>query len=443
MNNPFRSDRTSTPLADPLTSPHFKHLLDQCVHCGLCLPACPTYSVFSTEMDNPRGRIALMRAASDGRIGLDGAFREHMDRCLVCRACEPACPSGVRFGELIQSVRVAVEKQHAIGAIGRIVRRLALQELMPYPRRLHIVVYWLRLYQALGLQPLMHRLLRGKLGEMQALLPRLPERHPDYGRPAPALGTRRGTVALFTGCVQDAFLADVNSATIRVLQNNGVQVIFPAVQTCCGAAQLHIGEDSLARDLARKNIETFEPLYDRIDAIINNAGGCGTSLKEYARLLQDDPAYASRSVEFSARVKDITEYLAEHLAVPPHGQVKARVTYVDSCHLRNAQRIVRQPRELLASIPGVEIVELAHPDYCCGSAGVYNIIESEIANNLLDSKMQDISATGADTIVVTNTGCHLQLLKGVRNKGHGARVVHLVQLMDESYMRTPSVTSIE
>ncbi|MGE5264010.1 MAG: (Fe-S)-binding protein, partial [Acidobacteriota bacterium] len=184
-------------------------------------------------------------------------------------------------------------------------------------------------------------------------------------------------------------------------------------------------------------------LYDKIDAIINNAGGCGTSLKEYAQLLQDDPAYASRSVEFSARVKDITEYLAEHLAVPPRGQVKARVTCVDSCHLRNAQRIVRQPRELLASIPGVEIIELAHPDYCCGSAGVYNIIESEIANNLLDSKMQDISATEADTIIVTNTGCHLQLLKGVRNKGYGARVVHLVQLMDESYLRTPVVTSVK
>lgn len=442
MNNPYPSDGTDASLIDAFASPRFKQLLDQCVHCGLCLPACPTYAVFNTEMDNPRGRIALMRAASNGRIGLNGAFREHMDRCLVCRACEPACPSGVHYGELVHSARIAVEKQRATGAVGRIVQKFALQELMPYPHRLRFMVWWLRLYQAMGLQPRMERVLSGKLGEIHALLPRLPERHPDYGETAPAIGIQRGTVAMFTGCIQDAFLTDVNAATIRVLQYNGIRVIFPAVQTCCGAAQLHIGENALARELARKNIDAFEPLYDKIDAIINNAGGCGASLKEYAKLLHDDPAYASRSLEFSARVKDIAEYLAEHLVVPPRGKIKARVTYVDSCHLRNAQRIVRQPRQLLGSIPGVEIMELAHPDHCCGSAGVYNIMQSGIANALLDSKMKDISETGADTIVVTNTGCHLQLLKEVRNKGYAARVVHVVQLLDESYLRSPRVTGM-
>lgn len=434
MSNPHLQVRDAGSTG-ALASPHFRQLLDQCVHCGLCLPACPTYSVFNTEMDNPRGRIALMRAAADGRIGLDGAFREHMERCLACRACEPACPSGVRYGELFQSARVAVEGLHATGSVERAVRRLALETLAD-PRRLRLMAWWMRLYQASGLQPLMHRLLRGKLGEMHALLPRLPERYPDYGQSFPAIGTRRGTVALHTGCVQDAFLADVNAASIRVLQRNGIEVVFPTVPTCCGAAQLHSGEEALARELARRNIDAFEPLYDKIDAIISNAGGCGATLKEYGQLLQDEPAYASRSAQFSTRVKDITEYLAEHLTVPPHGQVKARVTYVDSCHLRNAQRIVRQPRELVASVPGVELVELAHPEYCCGSAGVYNIMHSEIANALLDSKMQDIAATRADTIVVTNTGCHLQLLKGVRNKGYSARVLHLVQLLDESYARS-------
>jgi glycolate oxidase iron-sulfur subunit len=385
-------------------------------------------------MDNPRGRIALMRAASDGRIGLDGAFREHMERCLACRACEPACPSGVHYGELIQSARVAAERVKATGTFEHAAQKIAL-ETLAYPRRLRFVAWWMRLYQALGLQPVMRRLLRGKLREMHALLPRLPARYPDYSQPFHAIGTRRGTVALHTGCVQDAFLADVNAATIRVLQHNGIDVIFPTVATCCGAAQLHSGEEALARELARKNIDAFEPLFGKIDAIISNAGGCGATLKEYGQLLQDDPAYASRSAQFSSRVKDITEYLAEHLNVAPQGQVKARVTNVDSCHLRNAQRVIRQPRELLGTIPGVELAELAHPDYCCGSAGVYNIMHSEIANALLDSKMQDISATGADTIVVTNTGCHLQLLKGVRNKGYNARVLHLVQLLDESYTR--------
>ena len=252
-------------------------------------------------------------------------------------------------------------------------------------------------------------------------------------------------MAFFHGCVQDAFLASVNAATIRVLQRNGYQVHFPMRQTCCGAAQLHLGEEALARDLARQNIDAFltpalaSPVDEggEYDAIISNAGGCGTILKEYARLLQDDPVYAEKARRFAAKHKDISEFLVEHLNVLPRGKVNVRATYVDSCHLRNVQKVIRQPRELLRTIPGLELVELKQPDRCCGSAGVYNIVQAETANALLDAKMADIEAIGVNTIVTTNTGCYLQLLNDVRRKKLNARVVHLVELLDQSYAGEP------
>jgi len=303
---------------------------------------------------------------------------------------------------------------------------------------------------------------------MEGLLPRLPARYPDYRKPAPAMGEKRGTVAFFHGCVQEAFLADVNAATIRVLQRNGYEVHVPPDQTCCGAAQLHVGEVELARELARRNIDAFTPSLPpsasrrtgspsqgegqggglpsseedpagEYDAIINNAGGCGTTLKEYDHLLADDPAYADRAKLFVAQVKDISEFLADHLREPPRGVLNARVTYVDSCHLRHAQRVAQQPRDLLKMIPGLELVELKHPDHCCGSAGVYNIVHPDTANAILDAKMADIAATGAEMIVTTNTGCYLQLLHGVRRAGLKARVVHLVELLDQAYGGTRNV----
>jgi len=429
-----------------LTSPRFKTLLNQCIHCGLCLPACPTYAVFGTEMESPRGRIVLMRAAAEGRIRLDGAFREHIALCLACRACEPACPSGVQYGTMVETARTVIEKARTPSFFERTVRRLALRELMPHSRRLHLIAGTMRAYQLIGLQSLVRGLsfLPKNLQSLEALLPPLSTSHPDYREPAPAIGERRGTVAFFHGCVQDAFLAGVNAATIRVLQRNGYQVHVPARQTCCGAAQLHLGEEALARDLARQNIDAFEPSSAHgggqaggYDAIISNAGGCGAVLKEYARLLQDDPVYAEKARRFSAKLKDIGEFLAEHLNVPPRGKVDVRATYVDSCHLRNVQKVIRQPRELLRAIPGLELVELKQPDRCCGSAGVYNILQAETANALLDAKMADIAAIGVNTIVTTNTGCHLQLLNGVRRKGLNARVVHLVELLDQSYAGEP------
>jgi glycolate oxidase iron-sulfur subunit len=416
-----------------LTDPNYKRMLQQCVHCGLCLPACPTYAVFGTEMDAPRGRIALMRVASEGRIALEGAFEEHISLCLSCRACETACPSGVQYGALVETARIEVEKVRKHGALERFVRWLSLRKMLPNIGSLKLLARLMHVYQAIGLQSVVRRVnfLPKRLQMMEGLLPPLSTKYMDYHHVAPAIGSKRGTVAFFHGCVQEAFLSEVNKATVRVLQRNGYEVHFPQGQTCCGAAPLHVGEEEIALELARRNLDAFGG--DGYDAIINNAGGCGASLKEYVHLLRNDPAYAEKAEQFVMKVKDISEFLADHLHNPPQGKVNVRATYADSCHLRHAQKVVRQPRSLLNTVPGLELVELKRPDQCCGSAGVYNIVQVDAARAVLDNKMADIVATGADTIVTTNTGCYMQLLYGVRRAGLKARVVHLVELLDQSY----------
>jgi glycolate oxidase iron-sulfur subunit len=384
-------------------------------------------------MDSPRGRIQLMRAAAEGRIDTEGGFAEHIELCLGCRACETACPSGVQYGLLFEAAREAIVDQRTPGTVERFVRWLTLRQLLPHQGRLRLLARLLRLYQVSGLAQLVQRLpmLPASLRLMEALLPPLSLRFPDYSQPAPALGVKRGTVAFLYGCVQDAFLTGVNTATVRVLQRNGYEVHFPQLQTCCGAASLHIGERDLTLDLARQNLDAFgEREYD---AIINNAGGCGATLREYAHLLQDDPAYAERARHFVAKLKDINEFLAAHLHVPPTGKLNLRVTYVDSCHLRHGQKVVRQPRQLLKAIPGVTFVELKQPDMCCGSAGVYNIMQPATAGQVLDAKLADVAGTQADVIVTTNTGCHMQMIHGVQKAGLHAEVLHLVELLDRSY----------
>ena len=417
-----------------MATPRFRGLLDQCIHCGLCLQNCPTYVVLGKEADSPRGRISLMRAVSDGRAPIDGAFRDHLDLCLSCLSCQTACPSGVQYGALIDTVRVTLAETRKPGVIERFVRWLGLREFMPHLGRLRFAAKFFRLYQLVGLQKLVRaiNLLPKNLKAMEAILPPLPASYIDYSQSAPAIGEKRGTVLFFYGCLQDAFLGDVNKATIRVLQRSGFEVHFPQTQTCCGAAQVHTGETDLARNLARKNIAAFDSNENYL-AIINNAGGCGAMLKEYGHLLADDPAYAEKAKRFASQVQDISEFLARNLNVPPKGAVNARVTYSDSCHLRNAQKIIKQPRELIKSIPGIDYIEMQSPDRCCGSAGVYNLVEVDMANEVLDARMRDIAATGADTIVTTNTGCHMQLIYGVRRAKMNARVVHLVELLDESY----------
>lgn len=374
-----------------------------------------------------------MQAAADGRIDTSGAFQEHIDLCLGCRACETACPSGVQYGLLFETARAAIAETQPQSRRERLIRWLALRQLLPHRSRLQVMAQLLRLYQTVGLSMLVRKfkLLPKDMAAMEALLPPLNGQSLSYAKPAPAIGEKQGDVAFLYGCVQDAFLSGVNAATVRVLQQNGYEVHFPRTQTCCGAAPLHVGEGGLARDLARQNVDAFG---DRdYVAIINNAGGCGATLKEYAHLLADDPAYAAKARTFVAKLQDVSEFLAGHLHKPPTGKVAKRVTYVDSCHLRHGQKVVKQPRQLLNAIPGLTLVELQQPDRCCGSAGVYNIVQAETANQVLDAKMADIAGTQAEIVVTANTGCHMQMIYGVRRAGLQAEVVHLVELLDRSY----------
>ena len=419
----------------PLNNDHIRDLMGQCIHCGLCLPACPTYSIFHTEMDSPRGRIALINAAADGRIDLDGPFQEHIELCLGCRACETACPSGVQYGLLYEAARTAIEEARTPSRMERSARWLGLRQLMPHKGRLRLLARTMKLYQVTGLQRVVRTLnvLPKGLQNMEALLPPLPDSYPDYSQPAPAIGEKRGEVAFLYGCVQDAFLTGVNAASVRVLQRNGYEVHFPQAQTCCGAAQLHSGEQALTQELARRNIDACRGR-DYV-AIISNAGGCGATLKQYAHLLADDPLYGPWAQAFVAKVQDISEFLADHLHNPPTGHVEARVAYVESCHLRHGQKIVKQPRQLLKAIPGVEFIELNQPDMCCGSAGIYNIVQPTTANEVLDAKLVDVAQTQATTIVTTNTGCQMQMIYGVRKANLSAEVIHLVELLDRAYFK--------
>ncbi|HRW11348.1 MAG TPA: heterodisulfide reductase-related iron-sulfur binding cluster [Caldilineaceae bacterium] len=416
-----------------LHSTEYQSLLSQCVHCGLCLPACPTYRIFHTEMDGPRGRIQLMTAAAEGRIDLGGAFQEHLDLCLGCRACETACPSGVQYGLLLEGARQAMAEEQPQSRRERLVRWFALRQLLPHQGRLRLLARLLWVVQKLKLDTLAKGLgvIPPSMQGMVELLPPLKLNQVATDRAAPALGKKRGDVALLYGCVQDAFLSGVNAATVRVLQRNGYEVHFPKGQNCCGAAGLHMGEVDEAKRLARQNIDACA---DRdYVAVISNAGGCGATLKEYGHLLADDPAYAEKAQTFVAKLQDISEFLADHLHMPPTKPVARHVTYVESCHLRHGQRVIRQPRQLLNAIPGLTFTELQQPDRCCGSAGVYNITQPETANQVLDAKLADVQQTGADLVVTSNTGCHMQMIYGMRKAGSDAEVLHLVELLDRAY----------
>lgn len=387
-------------------------------------------------MDAPRGRIALMRAASDGKISPDdfqSAFSLHIQRCLACRSCESACPSGVQYGALVEEARIVVENNQIPRPAERVLRWLGVQQMMTHQSMLKAIARIMWLYEKSGLQKIIRSLnfLPKTLKAMESILPPIYLQFTQQGKTYPAADHKEGAVLFFIGCIQEGFLSGVNQATIRVLQQNGYEVFVPKGQNCCGAAHLHLGDKKGAQRLAKQNIDAF-PVQE-YDAVICNAGGCGVSLKEYPGLLEGDPSYADRAIQFSQRVKDINEFLATHIKVKPTYPVNTRAVYSDSCHLRHGQKVIKQPRELLKQIPGLELVELSLPDRCCGSAGVYNIAQVDTANAILDAKMDDIVATGADLIVTSNTGCQMQLIAGVRRKGLNARVMHVVEVLDLSY----------
>jgi glycolate oxidase iron-sulfur subunit len=411
-------------------------LIDDCVHCGFCLPTCPTYALWGEEMDSPRGRIYLMKLAGEGAVGLNSTVVQHFDRCLGCMACVTACPSGVQYDKLIEATRPQIERNYERSFTDRLFRR-AIFELFPYPKRLRALALPLLLYQASGLRGLAHRLglvraLPARLRAMEGVMPSLGERMLRTRVPTlvPARGKRRRRVGMITGCVQRVFFPDVNAATVRVLAAEGCEVVSPPEQGCCGALELHAGFDQRALSRARQLISVFDRA--GVDIIVINAAGCGSSLKQYGYLLRDDPAWADRAVAFSEKVRDISELLADLEPVGTYHELPYRVAYHDACHLRHAQGVYSQPRAILARIPKLELLEIAEADICCGSAGIYNLVEPEAARELGDRKAQNLLATGAQAVATSNPGCLLQIQSALQRIGQPIPAFHPAELLDAS-----------
>ena len=415
-------------------------MVQQCMHCGLCLPACPTYDATKLERHSPRGRISLMRAIADGRLEASKTFADEMYFCLGCLACMTACPAGVNYAELFEHARAEAESAGVLRSARRtLIRAFALRWLFASLNRLQVVGRALRLYQQLGLQRLLRAsgllgLLPKRLRDLEASTPMIRSEFSSelISALTPAVGPKRYRVAMLTGCAQDLIFSDVNRDTVEVLARNGCEVITPAEQLCCGSLHGHNGEWELAQDLARKQIEQFPP--DQFDAVITNAGGCGSHLKHYHALLADDPVYRERAELWDRKVKDIHEWLDQiGIEIPASNGPAQRVTYHESCHLAHGQKITAQPRRLLRAIPHLTLVELPESNWCCGSAGIYNLIQPEMANALLRRKLAHIRATQATVVATANPGCLLQLINGARQEGLSLRIVHPVSLLAEAY----------
>lgn len=409
-----------------------------CVHCGFCLEVCPTYQQTGNENESPRGRVYLIKAAAEGRLPLDESLFDPVFNCLDCRACETACPSGVQVGTLIEETRGQAFHAEPANGLAGMVQKLFLRGIFPYPSRLRKLSKLTRFYQQSGTRTFLRRtqlikVLPKHLQDMEAILPgipakraldSLPERIPAVGRAAKA------TVAMFTGCVMDVVFSDVNRATVRVMSKNGCDVVVPKQQVCCGALQIHAGDRDQARKMARHNIDAF--LASGADAIVINAAGCGAALKEYAELFHDDPVYFEKAQRFASMVRDISELLVEVGYEVPTQRVNRTVTYHDACHLCHAQHVRAQPRELLSSIPGLQLVEMPDSDRCCGSAGIYNLTHPDMANQLLERKLDDIPHQ-VDAIVMGNPGCMMQIMVGTHRRQLPVEVLHTVELLDEAY----------
>jgi len=419
-------------------------VLQQCMHCGMCLPTCPTFAETGRERNSPRGRIALMRAVADGELPFSRNFAEEMSYCLGCLACTSACPAGVDYAHLLETARSETERRDLLQTPTRsFVRWLTMRFLFVHPRVMRTVGRLLWLYQVLGLQSLVRGLKLTKLlpRRIRELEPATPEIRPPFSdariaKVEPARNTKRYRVALLTGCVSDLILADVNRATVDVLTENGCEVFTPRNQHCCGSLHEHNGDLETARRLARLQIDTIDPT--SVDAIISNAGGCGSHLKHYDRLLADDPIYAERAAEWTRKTKDISEWLVEigfrtpKLNAPPFPRIV--LTYHESCHLVHGQKVSAAPRAILRSLRDYELRECAEATWCCGSAGIYNITQPATAAWLQQRKINHLCATNAEVVATANPGCHLQILNGLRAAGAvQVRVVHPIVLLAEAY----------
>lgn len=411
-----------------------RDLLEDCVHCGFCLPTCPTYVLWGQESDSPRGRIHLMKMRRDGRETNTASFVQHIDTCLGCMACVTACPSGVQYDSLLEAARPQAERDARRGLADRVFRQLIFA-MFPHPARLRVMSWPLGLYQKLGVQRLVRasgilKLFPARLQAMERLLPPISFASGALPARIPAKGPTRRRVGLLLGCVQRVFFAGVNQATARVLSAEGCEVIIPQTQQCCGALAEHAGEEKDAIASAKRLIDAFEDA--NVETIVVNAAGCGSAMKRYGHLLRNDTEYAARAKAFAAKCRDISEVLTELEPRAPRGEVKMRVAYHDACHLQHAQGVRAQPRRLLQSVPGVQVREIAESELCCGSAGIYNLLEPEAATQLRDRKVQNIMRTDADVIVSGNPGCLLQIATGLEAAGRPLRIMHLVEVLDES-----------
>jgi len=434
-------------LAPPAPGPLALHGLDvegvnRCVHCGLCLAYCPTFSLLGTEMDSPRGRIVLIKSLAEGRIALTDSATAHLDLCLGCRACETVCPSGVPYGQLIEAARAEIERQRPGGPLRRLFRRLNFSVLLPSPRLLGLAASALRFYQVSGLQRLARatglvRLAPPPLADWEPLLPVLPPAALRAPLPelTPAAPPTRARVGLLAGCIQQVAFGGQNRATARVLAKNGAEVVAPSEQACCGALHAHGGEHAQAVALAKRLIEVFERA--EVDAVVVNTSGCGAHMKSYGTLLASDPAWSERAARFASTVLDFAEFLAAEPLRGPLARVEKTVTYHDPCHIVHGQKIQRAPRALLEQVPGLTVVPLVEADWCCGSAGTYNLTQPEMAGRLQARKVAHIRETGASAVVTANPGCIIQIAQGLAAAGSPVEVVHLAELLDEAYAPHP------
>jgi len=411
----------------------------RCVHCGLCLNHCPTYRLWQLEADSPRGRIRQMMLVNEGELPVSEGFVDHIDKCLDCRSCETACPSAVNYGKLVEHARARIERDFKRPLFSRLARNFVYRRLLPYPERIAMAAKLLRAYQRSGLQTAARATgilkLLG-LSQRDLLLPPVDRQFffDQLGKTFPAQGARRARVAFFAGCVANVTFTGLNEATIRVLTANGCEVVVPGGQFCCGALPAHAGVRDVARDLARWNIAAFASA--NFDALVTNAAGCGSTLKEYDHLFTpDEPEYAAAAA-LARKTRDVTEFLAGLGLSAQMKPVPARVTYQDSCHLLHGQKIREAPRQLLRAIPGVELVELPFADICCGSAGVYNVTQTKASLELLSEKMAYAKSTNAEIIATANPGCLLQLRAGAEIHRTGQQVLHVVELLDRACVNT-------
>jgi glycolate oxidase iron-sulfur subunit len=387
------------------------------------------------EMDSPRGRIFQVLQANEGDMAMGEAFTTHIDRCLGCLACETACPSGVQYGRIVERARAQIEQHYKRPLLTRLLRNLFYRKIIVHFGRLRLAARLMRFYQQSGLQTVLRKTGLLSLFGVDGLDRLAPEIDKEFffdeiGKVFPAAGARRGKVAFLAGCINNVAFSHLNRATIRVLTQNGIEVHVPAGQGCCGALHAHAGFREDARNLARNNIQVF--LAGDYDAIVTNAAGCGSNLKEYDDLLEHDPEFAARAREFKAKARDVTEYLAQVGLLSPKKKITQKVAYQDPCHLANAQRIRTQPRELLKAI-GCQLLELPHSDQCCGSAGVYNVAQNELSMKILDAKMDDVASVSSDMVATANVGCMIQLRAGIDQRGLKLPVKHVVELLDEAY----------